>query len=152
MSVLDIDTAGLYRPRTKETREAYEALLSVIQTQFGDQPADVLRGAADEVLAALKNDRSTVRVEGERVCLDLLLLLPLLRACCCELTSSRSLPPPSLTAPLPAPLPQPPAGPGAPQGGGRPAGARARPPVCAAGGAGQDDHRLRARGRGEAEQ
>jgi hypothetical protein len=59
---LDIDTAGLYRPRTKETREAYEALLSVIQGQFGDQPADVLRGAADEVLAALKNDRLTVRV------------------------------------------------------------------------------------------
>jgi hypothetical protein len=38
MSVLDIDTAGLYRPRTKETREAYEALLSVVQGQFGDQP------------------------------------------------------------------------------------------------------------------
>ena len=60
MSVLDIDTAGLYRPRTKETREAYEALLSVIQGQFGDQPQDVLRGAADEVLAVLKNDRMTV--------------------------------------------------------------------------------------------
>jgi pre-mRNA-splicing helicase BRR2 len=57
MSVLDIETAGLYRPRTKETREAYEALLSVIQAQFGDQPQDVLRGAADEVLASLKNDR-----------------------------------------------------------------------------------------------
>ena len=60
VSVLDIDTAGLYRPRTKETREAYEALLSVIQGQFGDQPQDVLRGAADEVLASLKNDRITV--------------------------------------------------------------------------------------------
>jgi len=60
MSVLDIDTAGLYRPRTKETREAYEALLGLIREQFGDQPADVLRGAADEVLAALKNDRITV--------------------------------------------------------------------------------------------
>jgi hypothetical protein len=58
MSVLDIDTAGFYRPRTKETREAYEALLSVIREQFGDQPADVLRGAADEVLASLKNDRT----------------------------------------------------------------------------------------------
>lgn len=64
VSVLDIDTAGLYRPRTKETREAYEALLAVIQGQFGDQPADVLRGAADEVLAALKNDRLTVRLAG----------------------------------------------------------------------------------------
>ena len=58
MSVLDIDTAGFYRPRTKETREAYEALLSVIREQFGDQPADVLRGAADEVLASLKNDHT----------------------------------------------------------------------------------------------
>ncbi|PSC69011.1 U5 small nuclear ribonucleo 200 kDa helicase-like [Micractinium conductrix] len=57
MSVLDIDTAGMYRPRTKETREAYEALLSVIREQFGDQPADILRGAADEVLSTLKNDR-----------------------------------------------------------------------------------------------
>lgn len=59
VSVLDIDTAGLYRPRTKETQEAYEALLSVIQAQFGDQPQDILRGAADEVLATLKNDRIT---------------------------------------------------------------------------------------------
>ncbi len=56
-SVLDVDSAGLYRPRTKETREAYEALLSSIQAAFGDAPADVLRGAADEVLAVLKNDR-----------------------------------------------------------------------------------------------
>lgn len=54
---LDLDTAAFYRPRTKETREAYEALLAVIQGQFGDQPADVLRGAADEVLATLKNDQ-----------------------------------------------------------------------------------------------
>lgn len=60
MSVLDIDTAGLYRPRTKETREVYEALMGLIRGQFGDQPADVLRGAADEVLAALKNDRLKV--------------------------------------------------------------------------------------------
>eukprot|EP00887_Chlorella_sp_A99_P002917 scaffold6.g2917.t1 len=58
-SVLDIDTAGTYRPRTRETREAYEALLSVIQAQFGDQPQEILRGAADEVLASLKNERLT---------------------------------------------------------------------------------------------
>ncbi len=29
---------GLYRPRTKETREAYEALLAIIHTLFGEQP------------------------------------------------------------------------------------------------------------------
>lgn len=58
-SVLDLDTAGFYRPRTKETRAAYEALLNTIHQQFGDQPQDVLRGAADEVLAVLKNDNMT---------------------------------------------------------------------------------------------
>eukprot|EP00775_Hariotina_reticulata_P007182 gene7182-7396_t len=59
LSVLDLDNAGLYRPRTKETRAAYEALLNTIHTTFGDQPADVLRGAADEVLAVLKNQHAT---------------------------------------------------------------------------------------------
>ena len=49
----DIDT---YRPRSKETRSAYEDLLSFISQQLGDQPHDILRGAADEVLACLKND------------------------------------------------------------------------------------------------
>lgn len=58
-SVLDVDAAwGSYRPRTKETREAYEALLAVLSAQFTDAPADVLRGAADETLAILKNDLS----------------------------------------------------------------------------------------------
>lgn len=41
----DIDA---YRPRSKETREAYEDMLSIISTQLGDQPHDILRGAADE--------------------------------------------------------------------------------------------------------
>jgi pre-mRNA-splicing helicase BRR2 len=49
---------GLYRPKTKETREAYELLLALIHQQFGDQPADVLRGAADEVLAVIKNENA----------------------------------------------------------------------------------------------
>ena len=31
LSVLDIATAGLYRPRTPETRAAYEALRALIQ-------------------------------------------------------------------------------------------------------------------------
>ncbi|KAJ7515579.1 hypothetical protein O6H91_22G019200 [Diphasiastrum complanatum] len=56
-SVLSIQDEGMYRPKTKETRAAYEALLSTIQQQFGDQPQDILRGAADEVLAVLKNDK-----------------------------------------------------------------------------------------------
>lgn len=60
-SVMDLEAGGFYQPRTAGTRDAYEALLSMIQAQFGDQPHDVLRGAADEVLAVLKNDRMTVR-------------------------------------------------------------------------------------------
>eukprot|EP00889_Picochlorum_renovo_P000055 jgi/Picre1/27085/NNA_000055.t1 len=56
MSVLDMETAGLYRPKTKETKAAYESLLSSIRSQFGDAPHDVLCGAADEILATLKND------------------------------------------------------------------------------------------------
>ena len=48
----DIDS---YHPRSKETRCAYEDLLSFIAQQLGDQPHDILRGAADEVIACLKN-------------------------------------------------------------------------------------------------
>jgi pre-mRNA-splicing helicase BRR2 len=49
----DMDT---YRPRSRETKQAYEDLLHLLSTQLGDQPHDILRGAADEVLACLKND------------------------------------------------------------------------------------------------
>jgi pre-mRNA-splicing helicase BRR2 len=58
-SVLTAEADGSYRPKTRETRAAYEALLGMIQGQFGDQPADVLRGAAEEVLEVLKDDHST---------------------------------------------------------------------------------------------
>lgn len=60
-SVLELDAAGSYRPATRETRAAYEALLAIVQAQFGDQPADILRGAAEEVLAVLKNEHMRVR-------------------------------------------------------------------------------------------
>ncbi|XP_072962861.1 DExH-box ATP-dependent RNA helicase DExH12-like [Typha angustifolia] len=56
-SVLSLADDAVYQPKTKETRAAYEALLSVIQQQFGGQPQDILSGAADEVLAVLKNDK-----------------------------------------------------------------------------------------------
>ncbi|PKA59387.1 DEAD-box ATP-dependent RNA helicase ISE2, chloroplastic [Apostasia shenzhenica] len=56
-SVLSLVDEGVYQPKTKETRAAYEALLSVIQQEFGGQPQDVLTGAADEVLAVLKNEK-----------------------------------------------------------------------------------------------
>eukprot|EP00057_Strongylocentrotus_purpuratus_P018687 XP_011673161.1 PREDICTED: U5 small nuclear ribonucleoprotein 200 kDa helicase [Strongylocentrotus purpuratus] len=53
------DIVGIYyRPKTQETRGTYEALLSFIQAAIGDQPRDILCGAADEVLATLKNEHS----------------------------------------------------------------------------------------------
>lgn len=52
------DMVGIiYRPKTQETRQTYEVLLSFIQEALGDQPRDILCGAADEILAVLKNDK-----------------------------------------------------------------------------------------------
>ena len=70
-SVLNMDSSGLYRPKTRETRAAYEALLGSIQMQIGDQPADVLRGAVDEVLAVLKSDAITRDTDRKKALEDL---------------------------------------------------------------------------------
>ncbi|CAB3996101.1 U5 small nuclear ribonucleo 200 kDa helicase, partial [Paramuricea clavata] len=52
------DLAGIfYHPKTRETKSTYEVLLSFIQAAIGDQPRDILAGAADEVLNTLKNDK-----------------------------------------------------------------------------------------------
>ena len=51
----DLDSSS-YRPKTRETREAYEELLREMQVLVGDQPQDILKGAADEVLTILKDD------------------------------------------------------------------------------------------------
>ncbi|KAL6142963.1 hypothetical protein ACLB2K_061238 [Fragaria x ananassa] len=56
-SVLSETEEGVYRPKTRETQAAYEALLGVIQQQLGGQPPSVVCGAADEVLAVLRNDK-----------------------------------------------------------------------------------------------
>ncbi|GAB4837622.1 DExH-box ATP-dependent RNA helicase DExH12 [Ancistrocladus abbreviatus] len=55
-SVLTATEEGVYQPKTKETRAAYEAMLSVIQQQLGGQPLNIVSAAADEILAVLKND------------------------------------------------------------------------------------------------
>ncbi|XP_059610853.1 U5 small nuclear ribonucleoprotein 200 kDa helicase [Phlebotomus argentipes] len=47
----------VYRPKTQDTRQTYEVLLSFIQESLGDQPRDILCGAADEILAVLKNEK-----------------------------------------------------------------------------------------------
>ncbi|VDN01570.1 unnamed protein product [Thelazia callipaeda] len=48
---------GLYKPRTQETKQTYEAVLAYIQDAIGDQPRDILCGAADEVLVVLKSEK-----------------------------------------------------------------------------------------------
>ncbi|KAF5370279.1 hypothetical protein D9758_006929 [Tetrapyrgos nigripes] len=51
------DVEGLtYRPRTAETREVYEMILSSVHTALGDQAQDIVRSAADTVLETLKNE------------------------------------------------------------------------------------------------
>jgi len=52
----DVTEMQIYRPRTKQTKGIYEQLLNRLQQPLGDQSPDVLRGAADEVLAAIKTD------------------------------------------------------------------------------------------------
>ncbi|CAO1626159.1 unnamed protein product [Parajaminaea phylloscopi] len=50
------DLEGLrYLPRTAETREIYELLLSLVHTALGDQTGDVVRSAADAALETLKD-------------------------------------------------------------------------------------------------
>lgn len=55
-SVLNVAEEGVYQPKTKETRAAYETMLSIIQQQLGGQPLNIVSAAADEILAVLKND------------------------------------------------------------------------------------------------
>lgn len=51
------DVEGLtYRPRTAETREVYEMILSSVHHALGDQAQDIVRSAADTVLETLKTD------------------------------------------------------------------------------------------------
>mmetsp|Transcript_75394 Transcript_75394/g.157134 ORF Transcript_75394/g.157134 Transcript_75394/m.157134 type:complete len:2169 (-) Transcript_75394:248-6754(-) len=52
----DVTEMSIYRPRTQTTKAVYEQLLYRLQQPLGDQTPDVLRGAADEVLAAIKTD------------------------------------------------------------------------------------------------
>jgi len=57
--VLTAQIDAVYKPQTRETKAAYEVLLSFIQKEMGDKPHDVLRSAADEVLASLKDEKMT---------------------------------------------------------------------------------------------
>lgn len=46
----------VYKPRTAETREVYELILSAVHRALGDQAQDIVRSAADAVLETLKMD------------------------------------------------------------------------------------------------
>ncbi|KAL1206931.1 DExH-box ATP-dependent RNA helicase DExH13 [Cardamine amara subsp. amara] len=56
VSVLTDTDDGVYQPQTRETRAAYETMLNIIQQQLGGQPLSIICGAADEILAVLKNE------------------------------------------------------------------------------------------------
>ncbi|PXF42316.1 hypothetical protein BWQ96_07951 [Gracilariopsis chorda] len=45
-----------YVPTTRVSQRAFEALLAFIMSKLGDQPRELLRSAADEVLASMKDD------------------------------------------------------------------------------------------------
>ena len=55
-TVLTAVVETIYQPKTRETKAAYEVLLSFIQKEMGAQPHDVLRSCADEVLSILKDE------------------------------------------------------------------------------------------------
>ena len=57
------DEPAAYRPRTKEARAAYEAVLAGVRRTLGDVPRDVLAGAADEALHVLKDEAAA---DGDR--------------------------------------------------------------------------------------
>ena len=54
-TVGESDFSGLsYTPRTRETKAVFEVVLSFIQSYIGEQPREILLGAADEVLLSIK--------------------------------------------------------------------------------------------------
>ncbi|KAI9907622.1 hypothetical protein PsorP6_002761 [Peronosclerospora sorghi] len=48
--------SAAYKPRNAASQEAYEQILNIVAQQLGAQPGEILAGAAEEVLAILKND------------------------------------------------------------------------------------------------
>jgi pre-mRNA-splicing helicase BRR2 len=63
-SVLEADMYGSYQPKSRETRQAYQVLLQMVQARLGDHPTDILYGAAEEVLSVLKDDELRVRLSS----------------------------------------------------------------------------------------
>lgn len=45
-----------YQPRTKETKQAYDSLLTFVRQKLGDQQRSIIMSAADEILATIKDE------------------------------------------------------------------------------------------------
>jgi pre-mRNA-splicing helicase BRR2 len=59
-TVTSAEIDQLYRPQTKETKQAYEVLLNLLQTETGGTADhELLRSLADETLATLKQEKVT---------------------------------------------------------------------------------------------
>ncbi len=60
---LDINEQLTYKPKTKETQQVYEDLLTIVKNKLEDESHSTIKGALDEVLAVLKTDnkRDSVR-------------------------------------------------------------------------------------------
>ena len=56
LSATDDFQGLLYRPQTKETKQIYELILAFVHRFIGDVSQEILRGAADETIAILKDD------------------------------------------------------------------------------------------------
>eukprot|EP00906_Rhabdomonas_costata_P006818 RCo009880 len=54
---LPLVSYGVYKPKTKETKEVYTELLNFVQGQLGDVDHETLVNAADDVLEALKDEK-----------------------------------------------------------------------------------------------
>ena len=59
--------AGLYQPQHRDTRAAYEVLLTFVSEEMGDKPPDVLRSAANEVIIILKDDNLTMKKKKREI-------------------------------------------------------------------------------------
>ena len=57
-SLESLEATGAYQPRTKETRAAFELVLTFVQRILGDQPTDILSGTAVELLSVMKMDEA----------------------------------------------------------------------------------------------
>uniref|UniRef100_A0A0N4ZWS8 U5 small nuclear ribonucleoprotein 200 kDa helicase n=1 Tax=Parastrongyloides trichosuri TaxID=131310 RepID=A0A0N4ZWS8_PARTI len=56
-SIADADLSGVYLPKSRESKSAYDSLITILNETLGDQPREILCGAADEVLRVLKSTK-----------------------------------------------------------------------------------------------